>query len=67
MLTIHPQFIKDTSGKNLVVLTQHEFDLLMEELDELEDVRLYDEAKNEDDGERMLLSDYLKSRQSKKG
>jgi len=30
MLTLHPQYIKDTSGKNLVVLPQTEFDTLME-------------------------------------
>ena len=64
MLTLHPQYIKDNSGKNLVVLTQNEFDLLIEELEEMDDVRLYDEAKKDDDGERILLSDYLKKRNS---
>jgi hypothetical protein len=31
----------------------------------LEDIRLYDEAKKEDTGERILLSDYLKERKVK--
>ncbi|MFN3664527.1 MAG: hypothetical protein ACK4S0_00125 [Sediminibacterium sp.] len=29
---------------------------------ELEDIRLYDEAKKEDNGERILFSDYLRKR-----
>jgi hypothetical protein len=31
----------------------------------VEDVRLYDEAKKEDTGERILFSDYLKNRKQK--
>lgn len=66
MIDVHPQYIKDTKGnKSLVVLSVHEFESIMEELDELEDIRLYDEAKKEDTGERMLFSDYLASRKSK--
>jgi len=66
MLTVHPQFIKDTKGKkSLVVLPAKEFDSIMEELEELDDIRLYDEAKNEDDGQRILFSEYLKNRKKK--
>ena len=65
MLTVHPQYIIDTAGKKLVVLPLSEFDTLMEELEELEDIRLYDEAKKEDDGTRVLFSDYLKDRKEK--
>jgi PHD/YefM family antitoxin component YafN of YafNO toxin-antitoxin module len=65
MIALHPQYIKDTAGKNLVVLPQNEFDILMEELEELEDIKLFDEAKKEDTGERILLSDYLKNRKKK--
>ncbi|NOT38330.1 MAG: hypothetical protein HOP11_13245 [Saprospiraceae bacterium] len=68
MITIHPQFIKDTAGKNLVVIPQNEFDILieeLEELEELEDIRLYDEAKKNNSGERILFSDYLKTRDLK--
>ncbi len=46
MVTIHPQYIKDSAGNNLVVLSQNDFDALIEELEELEDIRLYDKAKN---------------------
>jgi len=64
MATINPQFITDANGVKLsVILPIDEFEAIMEELDELEDIKLYDEAKRDDDGERILLSDYLKSRQ----
>ncbi|MFI5137739.1 MAG: hypothetical protein ACHQIM_07915 [Sphingobacteriales bacterium] len=68
MLTVHPQYIKDADGnKSLVVLSAKEFDTIMEELDDIEDVRLYDEAKKNDTGERILFSDYMKSRKQKNG
>lgn len=61
MLTINPQYIKDEHGKNsLVVLTTKEFENLMEELEEIEDVRLYDEAKKNDTGERISMEEAFK-------
>lgn len=66
MLTIHPQYINDANGnKSLVVLPAAEFDIIMEELEDIEDIRLYDEAKKEDSGERILFADYLKNRKAK--
>ena len=66
MLTVHPQYIKDINGnKSMVILPANEFDTLMEELEDLEDIKLYDEAKKEDTGERILFSDYLKNRKQK--
>ena len=66
MLTLHPQYIRDANGNNsLVVLSTQEFNNIMEELEDLEDIKLYDEAKKEDTGERMLFSDYLKNRKKK--
>lgn len=66
MITIHPQFIKDANGNaTMVVLPAKEFDLIMEELDELEDIKLYDQAKKNDNGNRILFSDYIKNRKSK--
>ena len=45
MVTINPQFITDTNGVKLsVVLPIKDFDAIMEELDELEDIKLYNEA-----------------------
>lgn len=66
MVDVHPQYINDTKGnKSMVVLPVHEFESLMEELEDLEDTRLYDEAQKEDTGERILFSDYLNSRKAK--
>jgi len=46
MVTVHPQFIKDANGeKSMVILPINEFDAIMEELEDMEDVRLYDEAQ----------------------
>jgi len=46
MLTIHPQYIKDADGNNsLVVIPADEFNSIIEELEDIEDVRLYDAAK----------------------
>ncbi|OJU24842.1 MAG: hypothetical protein BGN92_08670 [Sphingobacteriales bacterium 41-5] len=60
-----PQFIKDTAGKQLVILSKKEYDAIIDELEEAEDVRLYDDAKKNDSGERILFTDYLKQRQEK--
>lgn len=66
MLTLTPQYITDNTGKKIsVVLPMKDFKAIMEELEELEDIKLYDEAKKEDTGERMLFSDYIKSRKAK--
>jgi len=66
MVDVHPQYINDTKGnKSMVVLPVHEFESLMEELEDLEDTCLYDEAQKEDTGERILFSDYLNSRKAK--
>lgn len=50
MLTIHPQYITDNTGKKIsAVLSMKEFKFLLEELEELEDIRLYDESKNDNE------------------
>lgn len=50
MFTIHPQYITDNTGKKIsAVLSMKEFNTLLEELEELEDIRLYDESKNDKD------------------
>lgn len=63
MLTDSPKFITDNKGKRIsVILPIEEYERILEELDDQEDIRLYEEAKKEDDGERILFSDYLKKR-----
>jgi nitrate reductase NapAB chaperone NapD len=63
MISVHPQYIKDNNGNKLmVVLPAAEFETIMEQLERLEDVTLFDEAKEEDNCERILFSDYLNKR-----
>ena len=46
MINVHPQYITDKEGKKIsVVLPMKDFIAIMEELEELEDVKLYDKAK----------------------
>jgi PHD/YefM family antitoxin component YafN of YafNO toxin-antitoxin module len=66
MLKVHPQYIKDTAGKSLVILPQNEFDSLMEQLEDTEDIRLYDEAKKNDTGERMPMEEAFKIIEAKR-
>lgn len=61
------QFLTDKNGnKTAVLLPIKKYDKLLEQLEDLEDVRLYDEAKKNDDGYRISLEDYKKLRLSKK-
>jgi hypothetical protein len=65
-MILHPQFITDKEGKPVsVILPMNEFNSLLEELEELDDIKLYDEAKKTDSGERYLFSDYVKNRKKK--
>jgi hypothetical protein len=46
MVVITPQYITDSTGKKIsVVLPIKEFERMMEELEELQDIELYEEAK----------------------
>ena len=45
MITISPQYIKDTAGNKLVALPAKQFDSIMEQLEDLEDIKRYDAAK----------------------
>ena len=42
----HPQYIIDTAGKKMVILPAKEFEQMIENLEELEDIRIYDKAKS---------------------
>ncbi len=61
------QFLTDEKGnRTAVVLPIKKYNKLIEKLEDLEDVRLYDEAKRDDDGYRISFEDYVKTRESKK-
>ena len=61
------QFLTDKKGnRTAVVLPIKQYNKMIEKLEDLEDVRIYDEAKKEDDGYRISFEDYLKTREAKK-
>ena len=61
-----PQFITDNTGKKLaVVLPIKEYNKLIEELEDLDDVNEFDKVKREDDGSRITMDDYIINRKSK--
>lgn len=65
-MELHPQYITDKKGKKQsVVLSMKEYKRILEELEDLEDIRLYDEAKTVNEPS-IPLSDYIKKRKSKK-
>ena len=50
MLTVHAQYITNYTGKKIsVVLPINEYKTIMDELEQLDDIRLYDEAKKSDE------------------
>ncbi len=60
-MTNTPQYITDNTGKKLsVVLPIKEYKKMLEELEELEDIRLYDDAKKNDTGERIPMREAFK-------
>lgn len=57
------QFVTDRQGEKVAVIVPIlEYEKMMEELEDLEDIKLYDESKVADSGERISLSDYMKKR-----
>jgi PHD/YefM family antitoxin component YafN of YafNO toxin-antitoxin module len=65
MNAIHPQYITDKDGKKVsVVIPLAEYEQLLEELDELDDIKLYDEAKA-DKEPPISFDEYVRQRQAK--
>ena len=66
MTAFHPQFITDSAGKKLVVLSMKEYKKIIEDLEELEDIKRYDEAKKNDTGERIPMEEVFKMIEAKR-
>ena len=66
MLTlVKPQYITDENGKKVsVVIPVSEYERMIEELEDIDDVRLFDEAKT-DSAPSMAFDEYVKQRRSK--
>jgi hypothetical protein len=55
------QFITDEKGnRTAVLLPIKQYNKLLEKLEDLEDVKLYDEAKRNDDGFRISIDEAFK-------
>ena len=55
------QFLTDKKGnRTAVLLPIKQYNKLLEKLEDLEDVRLYDEAKKNDDGVRISIDEAFK-------
>lgn len=60
---ITTQYIKDETGKKLaVILPMAEYEKMLEDVEELEDIRMYDEVKGQNDSS-ITLEEYMKKRQ----
>jgi len=61
-LNIKPRFVTDYRGRKVsVMLSLPEYNKILEELEELNDLRLYDEVKARKE-KKVALTDYIKSR-----
>ena len=67
MIKVHPQYIKDNNGKkSYVILPAKEFDVLLQNMEELDDIRLYDQAKKDDDGQRIPMEEAFRMIEAKR-
>ena len=66
MTTVKENFVTDAKGKRIaVMLPIRDYKKMLEELEELEDIRMYDEVKNRKE-ESIPFEQYLKQRKKKK-
>lgn len=61
------QFVTDDNGKKLaVILPMKNYQKMIDDLEDQEDVRLYDEAKKSDTGERIPMQEAFKRIEAKR-
>ena len=61
MINIHPEYIVDeNSNRKSVVLPYSEWENIVEEMEELDDIRAYDQAKNETEDEVVPFEQAVK-------
>lgn len=67
VMTLHPQYVTDSNGKAVsVLLPMKEFKSILEELEDLEDIKLYDKAKKNDDGVRIPMDEAFRKIEAKR-
>ena len=61
MINVHPEYIVDENlNRKSVVLPYSEWENIVEEMEELEDIRAYDQAKNEKEDEVVPFEQAVK-------
>ena len=61
MINIHPEYIVDENlNRKSVVLPYSEWENIVEEMEELDDIRAYDQAKNETEDEVIPFEQAVK-------
>jgi hypothetical protein len=64
---MHTQFITDDKGnKKAVILSMKDYKKMIEDLEDLDDIRLYDEAKAKKE-KSISFDQYLKQRKKRNG
>ncbi len=67
VMTLHPHYVTDSNGKAVsVLLPMKEFKSILEELEDLEDIKLYDKAKKNDDGVRIPMDEAFRKIEAKR-
>ncbi|GJL76739.1 MAG TPA: hypothetical protein PKM20_11545 [Nitrosomonas sp.] len=67
MIKVHPEYIVDENlNKKSVVLPYAEWKNIIEEMEELDDIRAYDQAKNETEDETIAFEQAVKEIKSGK-
>jgi hypothetical protein len=66
-MTLRPQYITDSNGKAVsVLLPMKELKSILEELEDQEDIKLYDKAKKNDDGVRIPMDEAFRKIEAKR-
>ena len=61
-MNLNPNYITDSQGNKLsVILNIEEYQALIEQLEDFDDIVAYELAKKEDDGHYISLENYLKT------
>lgn len=67
MIKVHPEYIVDEAlNRKSVILPYSEWKSIVEEIEELEDIRAYDRAKNETEDEAVPFEQAVKEIESGK-
>ncbi len=66
-MNLNPQYITDNIGKKIsIVLPIKDFEALLEKIKELEDIKLYDEVKNNNDPSIPIVEAFQMIEQNRK-